>query len=168
MLQECYMARMITKMCPVCGKEFKGTEGKITCSNACRTATSRMLAKGKKPEYWLMAKSKGQKMPLVFNGPLVKKKKVEEEELDGATISFVTPTPQSFDSPPLNPDIQDEPLNTEKPKDMTLDQKWAHNDTIERKIKEIDKQPLPPGMLPKMWRLKRDMEIDKLKEQLIP
>jgi hypothetical protein len=159
------MARKTTKLCPVCGNEFKGTDGKITCSNACRTAASRMLAKGKKPEYWLMAKSKGQKMPLVFNGPSPKKEKPKHENLS-SKVEVITPTPLSYDGPPLNPLIQDEARKTEVAKVITWAQKLAHNDKIENEIKEIDKKPLPPGMLPKLWRLKRDIEIDKLKDQL--
>lgn len=57
------MARMTSKICLVCGKEFKGTAAKMTCSSACRTAMSRIFADGKKPEYYFIAKSKGQKVP---------------------------------------------------------------------------------------------------------
>jgi len=67
LLHLCYkivtMARMTSKICLVCGKDFKGTAAKMTCSPACRTAMSRIFVEGKKPEYYFIAKSKGQKVP---------------------------------------------------------------------------------------------------------
>lgn len=57
------MARMTSKICLVCGKDFKGTAAKMTCSTACRTAMSRLLAENKKPDFYFIAKGKGQKVP---------------------------------------------------------------------------------------------------------
>lgn len=57
------MARKKTKMCLVCGKDFLGSEAAFTCGNACRTYMSRLVKKGKKPEYYFVAKGKGQKVP---------------------------------------------------------------------------------------------------------
>lgn len=57
------MSRKKTKICLVCGKDFLGNEAAFTCGNACRTFMSRMVAKGKKPEYYFIAKGKGQKVP---------------------------------------------------------------------------------------------------------
>jgi len=62
-LQRCYMARKKTKICLVCGKDFLGSEAAFTCGTACRTYMSRLVKKGKKPEYYFVAKGKGQKVP---------------------------------------------------------------------------------------------------------
>lgn len=51
------------KICLVCGIDFSGTNAAQTCSTKCRTRMSRMIADGKKPEFLLIAKSKGQKVP---------------------------------------------------------------------------------------------------------
>jgi hypothetical protein len=58
------MARKKTKMCLVCGKDFLGSESAFTCGTACRTYMSRLFAKDKKPEYYFIAKGKGQKVPI--------------------------------------------------------------------------------------------------------
>lgn len=57
------MGRKKTKICLVCGKDFLGSEAAFTCKSACRTYMSRLFAKGKKPEYYFLAKGKGQKVP---------------------------------------------------------------------------------------------------------
>lgn len=57
------MARKTSKICLVCGNEFKGTAAKMTCSTACRTFMHRLFAAGKKPEYYFIAKNKGLKVP---------------------------------------------------------------------------------------------------------
>ena len=55
--------RKTFKICLVCGEQFKGIASKMTCSNACRTAMSRIYAEGKNPPYYLIAKMNGQKVP---------------------------------------------------------------------------------------------------------
>ena len=166
------MARKTTKLCPVCGNEFKGTDGKITCSNACRTAASRMLAKGKKPEFWIMAKTKGQKLPLVFNGPkpaAIKPKKEDFGDVEKLTqsINYVVPIPELYDSPPKAPHFPDEACLTEPVKDLPWEKKWAHNDEIDKKIKELRDRPLPPGAHPKTFKLTKDDKIAELEKQKI-
>lgn len=69
-----------TKTCLVCGTEFKGIETANTCGSACRTTLSRLLKKGKKPQYWLIAKNKGQKLPLFFAAPMKKEDNKPEPE----------------------------------------------------------------------------------------
>lgn len=87
------MARMTSKICLVCGKEFMGTAAKMTCSTACRTAMSRIFSDNKKPEYYFIAKGKGQKVPEIKKDTKptseiptkTDNKKVEHKEETGLT-----------------------------------------------------------------------------------
>ena len=172
MLQDCYMARKTTKLCPVCGKEFKGTDGKITCSNACRTAASRMLAKGKKPEFWLIAKSKGQKLPIVFNGPIPSVVKPKKEDFNGsvnltAKIDYTTTIPESYDSPLKSAYLLEEVESTEPPKELKWEQKMAFNAEIDRKISEERNKKHQTGMHPRQFRLQQEDKIAELEKQKI-
>lgn len=57
------MNRKKNKICLVCGSDFLGIESAITCKPSCRTYMSRLIAKGKRPEFYFIAKGKGQKVP---------------------------------------------------------------------------------------------------------
>lgn len=56
-----------TKKCIVCGKEFLATELAQVCGSACRTALSRLKKSGQKPQYYIEAKSMGQRVPVWDN-----------------------------------------------------------------------------------------------------
>jgi len=51
------------KTCLVCGEYFRATGKVFTCSGACRIKLARLKKRGKKPEYSLIAKTKGQELP---------------------------------------------------------------------------------------------------------
>jgi len=163
-LQDCYkirtMARMTLKICLVCGKEHEGTEAKITCSNACRTAMSRMLVNGKKPEYWLIAKGKGQKMPLTFTAPKIKK----EKKQDRPNIKFTESTKESYDGSNTILDTFDEVGTTDIP--LTKEQKLAKEIEIDKQISEIKRERCPNGVHPKSFKLTQEVKIEELKELL--
>lgn len=155
------MTRKVSKMCLVCGNEFKGTEGRFTCGNACRTAMSRMLANGKKPEYWLLAKNKGQKVPLFFKRTEPKK---PEKHLD-SNIEYSKTTPKSYDSDKISFAKIDEVALIEQPKVLTLQEKFYHNAEIDKKIALEKNRQLTPGMHPKLFRMQQDDLIAELEKQ---
>lgn len=71
-------------VCPVCGKEFKGTAKAMMCSSTCRTRLRRMLALGQKPEFYLNSKNRGQKLPKIeerLKSPPMAKALTYEEKL---------------------------------------------------------------------------------------
>lgn len=78
MLQKRYMARKTNKMCLVCGNQFMATASGQTCSGACRVSLKRIIDSGKKPDFYLVAKSKGQKVPDLLVEKLAKKSKSEK------------------------------------------------------------------------------------------
>lgn len=149
------MGRKKTKMCLVCGKDFLGTEGAFTCGGSCRTMMSRLLANGKKPEFWLVAKNKGQKMPLVFSKPTPKKDKPNYPNID-----FKPTTKDSYDAPPLEEIVTDKIGDIPKP--LTLDQK----EDIRKQIKKINEERCPSNKHPKMFILEQEMRVSELEEKL--
>lgn len=152
------MARKTNKICPVCGSEFKGTDGKITCSNACRTAAVRMRQKGKKLEFALIAKTKGQKLP--SSKPIIIK---TPERVENPPVLET-----SKELPPLLEVAQKEPENASLKLDLTrLEQKIAHNERINQLIKEQKEKKMPPGMLVRKWALMQQDAISELEKQII-
>jgi uncharacterized Zn finger protein (UPF0148 family) len=152
------MARMTTKICPVCGLQFKGTDGKITCSNACRTAAVRMRQKGKKMEYALIAKTKGQKLP----APKPIRIKEQETLEDTSIIDPKKDASAPQDSPKIGLISPPEKTDIVKLEDI-----WAHNDRINKLIKEEKNKKMPAGMPPKRWGLQQSDIISELEKQLI-
>lgn len=152
------MARMTTKICPVCGSEFKGTDGKITCGNACRTAAVRLRQKGKKMEFALIAKTKGQKLPAP--------KPLKVTRPERANISTIVDTAKELFTEAELPKI--EAYTPPQKQDITtLEQRWSHNDRINKLIKEEKARKMPPGMLPRRWFLQQKDIISELENQLI-
>jgi hypothetical protein len=155
------MARKVSKICLVCGNDFKGTEGKFTCGNACRTAMSRMLANGKKPEYWILAKSKGQKIPLFFPKGTIKKR---EQPLI-SKVDFKESSEKSYDAP-INPNpILDEPTFIKIEKVLTFKEKIGHNTKLDIQINEEKRKECPKNMHPKLFRMQQDDLISELEKQ---
>ncbi len=150
------------KICLVCGRDHEGTEAKITCSTACRSAMSRMLAKGKKPEYWLIAKSKGQKIPLFFAAPKIKKEKQE----DRLNIKFTESTEESYDGNKLDRYVLDEIGLTEPMQSLTTEQKLAKEVEINNRIAKIKREVCPNGQHPKHFKLTQEVRIEELNELL--
>lgn len=74
------MARKTDKTCLVCGKEFKATAAGKTCSGACRISLKRIIDSGKRPDFYTIAKSKGQKVPDLLIDKLEKKSKSEKQK----------------------------------------------------------------------------------------
>jgi len=70
--------RKSSKICLVCGKDFKGTAAAQSCGNACRVFLHRLLAAGKRPEFYLIAKSKGQKVPDISGASKILGKKNDD------------------------------------------------------------------------------------------
>jgi hypothetical protein len=122
-----------------------------------------MLANGKKPEYWLVVKSRGQKLPLFFCPPKTK----EENKTDGlgTKIVYAKVTPNSYDSKKIS-SVPDEPDIYEATKEMTIFEKMEHNAEIEKKITVEKNKSLSPGMHPRVFKLQQDDIIAELKKQL--
>ncbi len=142
--------RKTTKICLVCGEDFKGTAAAQVCGNACRVALKRILDADKKPEYWLLAKNKGQKLPLVF-GVTPKKKETKLADIDV----------------PITP-ITSESLDIEKPTEpeLTKEQKLAKKIQLTEQIKSIKKEKLPPGMMVRQFTLTQEVRVSEIEEQI--
>lgn len=95
-LQICYMARKTDKICLVCGNGFKATASGKTCSGACRIAMKRMLDNGRRPDFYLIAKSKGQSVPEVKNLNKQSTGSNQKIELKAAENESVNTTPKRF------------------------------------------------------------------------
>lgn len=101
----------------------------------------------KKPEFYLIAKSKGQKVP---DFPKVKVKNLNKPST-GSNQKIEIPIAQneSIDIP-----------------ELTKEQKADKIRELESQIKKIEKESLPAGMLPKAHILNKEMRIDEIKEQI--
>ena len=154
------MGRKKTKICLVCGKDFLGNEAAFTCGTACRTYMSRLLKKGKKPEFWLMAKNKGQKIPLFFQSP---KKKEPEKKLE-TKIHYKETTKESYDAEPLSNLIMDEVGQTATP--MTKEQIAIEVSKLNAQIEAIVKEKCPMNKHPKMFVLEQEMKKSDLEEKI--
>ena len=146
------------KVCPVCGKTFKGTAKAQVCGSTCRSRLKRLIEAGGKPEYYLIAKGKGQKVP-----DLTGVKKPKTPSPFEKTIWFSKPTIESFDGSATEVAKIDEIGIL--PKVMSAEQIYVHNAEIDKKIAEIGKEPLPHGIMPRAHKLNREIRIDELKSQ---
>lgn len=138
------MARKTSKICLVCGKDFDGTAAKMTCSDACRTAMFRMASVGKKPEFYLIAKSKGQKVP-----NFGKKKE--------AVVPTITEAPK---------EINKEPIAVIKEPELTKEQKMAKIQELEKEITNIGRERCPSNQHPKTFILNQEIRISDIKDQI--
>ena len=148
------------KICLVCGIDFSGTNAAQTCSTKCRTRMSRMIADGKKPEFWLIAKSKGQKIPLFFQKPI---KKVKDEKLD-TDIDYKEPTKESYDGEPLSYLTMDEVGQTAVP--MSKEQVAIEISKLNAQIEAIVKEKCPMNKHPKMFVLEQEIKKSELEDKI--
>jgi hypothetical protein len=142
--------RKTTKICLVCGEDFKGTAAAQVCGNACRVALKRILDADKKPEFWLLAKNKGQKLPLVF-GVTPKKKETKLADVD-VPITPITP----------------ESLDIEKPTEpeLTKEQKLAKIAQLSNQIDTVRKEQCPQRMHPKTFQLNKEIRISDIETEI--
>lgn len=141
--------------CPVCGIEFKGTAKAVVCSPTCRTRLKRIVDGGGKPEYYLIAKSRGQKLPPLLAEKQAKKVSVQNlnEQSNGTTQDLTEP------SKTTNTTIDTMP-------ELTKEQKLMKISELEGQIKKIQNEGLPIGMLPKRHTLDKSMRIDEITDQI--
>lgn len=158
------------KICPACGEEFFGTAGKITCSGRCRSIVARLKAAQKRPEFLLMAKGKGQKIP-DLNAPkrlLFKKgeKKPKPEFLDSKVV-YTVPDEKAFDGKELKGYTLDEPGQFEIPKELTKEEKFTKRMELEKELKKVEGRNHGFGDgHPKMFALEKAAKISKIKEEI--
>lgn len=136
------------RLCPVCGNTFKGTEKALVCGATCRSRLKRIVDSGKKPEFYFIAKGKGQKVPLLLAEKALKRKTAKA-------------TPQEK---VIEPVLPPPPLKEEKT--LTREEIWANNDTINQQIKTEQKRQLPAGMHPRVFKLKQNDIIAELQKLL--
>jgi len=147
-----------SKICPVCGKTFEGTAKAQMCGSTCRGRLRRMLEVGGKPEYYVMAKSKGQKLPSL-EWPKTKKPKID----------FKPTTEDSFNGEKVSETLILDEVGTfgdYRQPELTKEQKLAKISELNEEIKKINAEELPPGMLPKRHTLEKAMKIDSINEQI--
>lgn len=151
------------RLCPVCGKTFKGTAKAQVCGSTCRGRLKRLIETGQKPEYYMMAKSKGQKVPLLFSRQKTQKEQAEELPI-GNKIEYAATTPESYNAPPLQSwIIMDEVGHTPPP--PTKEQIWEMKAELEKQKKTISERNILGGN-PKAHALQKSMEIDKINDQI--
>ncbi len=126
---------------------------------------SRILADGKKPEYWLLAKSRGQKLPLFFSKP--EKKLPPQVRWEKPIIYITAPKEAHYDGGSYKPYLQDEvgqmpPM----PPELTKDQKITKMAELNKRMVEISRQSCPSNQHPKTFKLNQEMKIAELQEQL--
>jgi len=152
----------------VCGKSFKGIASAQTCTPACRIDLVRLKEAGRRPEYILMAKSKGQKIP-DLNAPKrlffkkgEKKSKVVQLPI-GNKIKYATVTHESFDAPPVSNLIMDEVGQTAPP--LTKEEIFQKISDLEKQKKVVSERNILSGS-PKANALQKAMEIDEINEKI--
>lgn len=129
------------KLCPVCGNTFKGTAKAQVCGSTCRGRLRRLLAASRKPEFYVMAQSKGQKVPLLVKPPTPQKPKEE-------TI-------------PESPVVTAEVIESTSP--LTKEQALQKISELEAAKKKIAGRNVLIGN-PKANALQKAMEIDELND----
>ncbi len=142
----------------VCGKDFEGTKAAFTCSGACRIEMHRLVKDGKKPDFWLIAKTKGQKIPLFFP----KAKKQEKEEPLRSQIKYAEITPKSYDAPKLVEVIDEVPQTPI----LTKEQKQGEIFKLNMQIRDIQKEECPLREHPKRFKMGQESRIDEIKEKI--
>lgn len=157
--------RKVKRVCVVCGKEFEGTEASQSCTPSCRVKLARLKKAGKRPEYILIAKSKGQKIP-DLNAPkglrFKKGEKKSRPPLVIANIDFKAPDEEAYDGKRLASSIMDEMPQMQT--SLTVDQKLKLKEELEKEIKFWETRPCQGH--PKMWKEKRDVAIDELQAKI--
>lgn len=109
-------------LCPVCGKEFKGTAKAMMCSSTCRTRLRRMLIAGQKPEFYLNSKARGQKLPKI------------EERLKSAPIAQLTYEEKMSFNDQINKQIE-ELKKAPPPAGMNIRLWWQRRDVLIEDLK---------------------------------
>lgn len=158
-------------ICPVCGITFKGTMKAQVCGSTCRGRLSRILEAGKKPEFYLLAQTKGQKLPpldaekrLVFKKTPVAKK-VEEQTLD-QSIQYKKSEDLAYDGGRSSMFIMDEVGQMPPIQPLTKEVILLIISAHEKEIAAIEKESLPPGMMPKSHVLNKEIRIDEIKDKI--
>lgn len=161
--------RKIKVTCLVCGKEFEGTAASLTCSGSCRIALSRIKAAKKRPEFLLMAKTKGQKIPDLNAPKRLKFKKGEKKrksEILETEIVYAITTPKSYDAPKMSAIIMDEIGAFGIAPKLTKEQKLELLNELNKQLYKLKEEKSPMSGNPRMWRLQQDVKISELQEQL--
>lgn len=161
------MRRQRDLVCIVCGKEFKGAASAITCSGACRFELARLKKANQRPSFLLIAKGKGQKIPDLNAPKRLKFKKGEKKknyEILESKIEWAAPTKESYDAKSISRFVLDEVGKTEIAEPLTKEQKLSKIAELNEEIRKIEKESLPPGMLPKRHFLDKAMRIDAINE----
>lgn len=163
------MGRKRNRICLVCGKEFRGIASANTCSPSCRVELARLKAAQKRPEFILMAKGKGQKIPDLNAPKRLKFKKGEKKpkpEIPVSKIEYATPTESSFDGGKVEAVIFDEPGQVEKIKPMTELEKLSKKSELEKQIREINSEPAKPGVHVRLAFLDKQDRIKEIQKQI--
>ncbi len=161
--------RKRNRICLVCGKHFLGNAAANTCGSSCRTELSRLKAAKKRPEYILLAKSNGQKIPDLTAPKRLKFKKGEKKqdiECIGSTVIYTPVTPASFDCEKADKYILDEAGMTAPITPMTKEEKEAMKRGLEKQIENIKKESLPAGVHPKTFILTKQVRVSEIEEQI--
>jgi len=162
--------RKTAKICLVCGEEFLGTAAAQTCSGACRVTLSRIKAAKKRPEFLLMAKGKGQKIPDLNAPKRLKFKKGEKKsapEMLESKVNYAPADEKSFDGKELMNYTLDEIGKTEPAKPMTKEQKDRMIFDLEKRIDEVKaRRHKPSDGHPRVFAMQKESDISNLQEQI--
>lgn len=140
------MSRKKTKICLACGKDFLGNEGAFTCGDACRSYMSRNLAKGKKPEYYFIAKGKGQKVPILDKVTVPQKPK---KNLPKVSVPELSP-----------PEEKKETIV------LTKEQGILKVAELMGEIRIIETEKCPMNKHPKIFVLEQEMKKSELEDKI--
>lgn len=159
--------RKTKKICVVCGKEFEGTDAAQSCGAACRVKLSRLKAANKRPEFMLMAKGRGQKIP-DLNAP----KGVKLEK--GQTLKQILPLANQQKEVVFDVTIEEMTIEDAKAKysellpttatPLTMEQKFTLKEQWEAEIKEWEKKPCQGH--PRQWRLKVNDAVAEIRGKI--
>lgn len=168
------MARDIlkkTKICLVCGGDFRGTKSKITCTPACRIELARIKEAKKRPEFLLVAKGKGQKIPDLTAPKRLKfkrgEKMVKPEITPDEKNDCAVPDEKAFDGEKLNGYILDEVGKCEVAKPLTKDQILTKISDLEKRKKTVEGRTHGFGDgHPKLFAMNKQSEIADLNKEI--
>ena len=160
-------------ICPVCGKTFQATMKAQVCGSTCRGRLARILEAGKKPEFYLLAQTKGQKLPdldaksiLRFAKPTTKKDKESEEQKLNTIIQYTKPEVDAYDGVGASRFIMDEVGAMPPVQPLTKESILIIISQYEKEIAAIEKETLPPGMMPKAHILNKEIRIDEIRDKI--
>lgn len=140
--------RKTGKICVVCGGTFLGIYSKMTCSNSCRVHMSRIVARGGKPEFILLAKTKGQKIP-----DFTKPKKQQKKEIDKPNVDEKTKESKTEQQ-------------VVAPVQLSKEQRDAKIAELNKEISSIRREQCPSNSHPKMFKLIQEDRISKLQDEI--